>query len=230
MVEALTLRYISPAAGNLRPTTKGAPMTIILAPDGAIFALLAIAAGAPLAPNEEAETWLQEQTLIGYSIDGSVLEVTGRGRAFIGMINSTPLPVRVERWDDPRAVDAPPPPPAAPGFDLAGLATMFAALAKGAAPQAQAAAPAPRTPGAVSATVDLPHGWTPNNFTDLPPGQIPPTLQRDTEIYLMRRDGRKIILHAGAVIFKHTNSRDDVMGWTVNASDSMIVPATVASL
>lgn len=205
-------------------------MTIITAPQGAIFSLLAIAANAPLAPNEDAELWLHEQALLGHSVDGAVLQVTPRGYAFIAMLEATPLPVRVERWHDPRGNDAPPPP--APATDaLATLVSLLtAAVRPGAMPAVTLPSPPPRAP-ALTASAELPAGWTANTFTDLPPGQIPVILQRDHEIMVLRRDGRRVINFAGTVIFKHNGKPEDVLGWirTGDPTDSMTMPVQVAS-
>lgn len=195
----------------------------ITAPDGAIFALLAIDAKAPIVPDDFAETWLQEHGLAAFSRDGSILEVTDKGRAFIRMIGATPLPVRVERWDDPRGAELAAPAPAAqPGADLlAGLAQLIAAA--GARP---AAAPVPR-PAQPAGPVVIPPGFTPvkDDWTRLPIGQWPAELPPDLDLMTMWRDGRMKKAAVQSVIWLHRDKFDDVIAIKSMGNDT-IIPVT----
>ena len=195
----------------------------ITAPDGAIFALLAIDAKAPIVPDDFAETWLQEHGLAAFSRDGSILEVTDKGRAFIRMIGATPLPVRVERWDDPRGAELAAPAPAAqPAADLlAGLAQLIAAA--GARP---AAAPVPR-PAQPAGPVVIPPGFTPvkDDWTRLPIGQWPAELPPDLDLMTMWRDGRMKKAAVQSVIWLHRDKFDDVIAIKSMGNDT-IIPVT----
>lgn len=195
----------------------------ITAPDGAIFALLAIDAKAPIVPDDFAETWLQEHGLAAFSRDGSILEVTDKGRAFIRMIGATPLPVRVERWDDPRGAELAAPAPAAqPGADLlAGLAQLIAAA--GARP---AAAPVPR-PAQPAGPVVIPPGFTlvKDDWTRLPIGQWPAELPPDLDLMTMWRDGRMKKAAVQSVIWLHRDKFDDVIAIKSMGNDT-IIPVT----
>ena len=203
----------------------------ITAPDGAIFALLAIDAKAPIVPDDFAETWLQEHGLAAFSRDGSILEVTDKGRAFIRMIGATPLPVRVERWDDPRGAELAAPAPAAqPGADLlAGLAQLIAAASK-VAPQSAADryVAAERPPAQPAGPVVIPPGFTPvkEEWTRLPFGQWPAELPPDLDVMTMWRDGRiKKGVAVQSVIWTHRDKFDDVIAIKSMGNDT-IIPVT----
>lgn len=205
-------------------------MTLITAPQPAIFALLAIAASAPIVPDEDAETWLKEQALLEYSPDGSTLELSGRGRAFVSMLASTPLPVRVERWDDPRGEVAMPA-PAPQQSEADKLITALTSLlttnrpmpASIAAPVARpAAAPAP----ASTVVTTIPPGYqaVPAEWTTTPIGQWPAGLPSDGEVVTIWRDGRVTKPKAvQAVIWLHRDKPDDVVAYRMLDTDTMRV-------
>lgn len=207
----------------------------------AIFALLAIDARAPIVPNEDAEQAVIAAALADYSRDGSVLELTDRGRAFLRMLEATPLPVRVERWDDPREqsnannanksanIDA--------NMMASTMASMFAMFAKaGAAPLPAAMTPLPGQPGHVSAArtpaptvvTSIPPGFTPvkPEWANMPDGQWPAELPHDAEITTLWRDGRvRKVSAVQAVRWRHIDNFDDVLAYrlTGDPTDSVVV-------
>jgi hypothetical protein len=197
-------------------------MSMILAPNGAIFALLAIAASAPIVPDDVAETWLREQFLIDDTPAG-VTELTSRGAAFLRMVNSTPLPVKVERWDDPRGADAPPPAPPKSDAEklIAGLAELLAAR-----PAPAAAAPASRlAPAQPLATVTIPPDFRPVDpfWADLPLGQWPSSLRPDSDVITLWRDGRVNKPKAvQSVIWSRRDKPDDVIAYKLLDNDTII--------
>jgi hypothetical protein len=203
-------------------------MSMINAPDGAIFALLAIVNAAPIVPDEDAELWLREQFLIEDS-PGGVTALTSRGAAFVRILYSTPLPVKVERWDDPREQPAPPPPAATP-FDAKAFADVIAAALAGAVrPASLAAAPVarPAPPGARDPEIvtSIPPGYilVPEHFKTIPPGQWPAELAPDADVKVIYRDGRVSVPRAAqSIIWLHKDHPDDVMAYMQMGNDTMI--------
>lgn len=208
-------------------------MTLIVAPDGAIFALLAIASAAPIVPDEAAELWLREQSLIEDTPHG-VTALTSRGAAFVRIINSTPLPVKVERWDDPReqAQPAPPAPPAV--FDplALGIAIATALRSTGAPTPAavlsQPATPRPAPQGARPVTVvtSIPPGYreVPEAWTRIPAGQWPGELRPDADVVVIYRDGRVSAPRAAqSIIWQHreAHANDDPIAFRETGNDTM---------
>lgn len=185
-----------------------------LAPAGAILALLALDLGVPVNADEFAETWLRDSDLV---VDDAAAmpQITGKGRAWIALLRATPLPVKIERWGDPRG-DAVIPAAPAPAFDAVALAAAVAqAVGAVIRPIATAAPSANRPASAPADGFEIPPGFNPNRYTDLPPGQLPNGLQRDWEIEVIWRDGHPRKMFAGSVIWKHTGKKDDVMAFRV---------------
>lgn len=199
-------------------------MTPITAPDGAIFALICLSISAPLVVGEDAELWLREQFLID-DTPGGVTELTPRGQAYLDMILATPLPVKIERWGDPRGIDAPP--PAAPALDPVTIATAVALALKGNAVQVAPQRPAPAHPAAKPVTVvtTIPPGYldVPDHWKALPAGQWPSELRNDADVRVIYRDGRVSAPRpAQAIIWLHTGGNDDVMAYSPTGNDTMI--------
>lgn len=187
--------------------------TNLIAPAGAILTLLAIAARVPYSTDADIDTWLTANELIGPN-DGGIIDLTERGRVWLGMIESTPLPVAVARWGDPRqfaAIDA-------ARFDIAAVAQRATVAAAPAAPPAG----------------EIPPGFIPNTFTALLPGQVPGGMQRDTELEVVLRNGRKdkkgqfLKLYAGQVMWggNPKNPIEDVIAYRIIPGDTLMVAAT----
>lgn len=200
-------------------------MAETLAP--AILALLALDMGVPIVPDEYAEQWLRDADLVADD-DAGIAAVTPKGRAWLNLLIATPLPVKIERWGDPRADGAPAAPPApAPALDAGVLA---AAIVKAAAlvgqPVGVVAPPArPQSTGPAPGDVfEVPTGYNPNRFTNVPPGQLPHGMQRDWELEVIWRDGHPRRMIAGTVIWRHTGKKDDVMAYRLVPSDSTTSP------
>lgn len=168
--------------------------------------LLAIAnrSAAPIDP--ESEDWLRGFELLDYD-DGGVLAPTERGKIYLSMIESTPLPVAVARWGDPRVFPAVAPLPIVQ-----------------AAPQSVVTASAPAAaPPAAGETFQLPTGFGPNRWTDLEPGRIPPGFARDAELETILRSKRHLKNFAGSVIWLHRGVPDDVMAYRIIPGDALTV-------
>jgi hypothetical protein len=174
----------------------------------AITALIGISDGTNSVPDQEAEDWLVTNGLIRSEDDG-VIVVTPRGNAWLGMLAATPLPVQVTQWSDPRGGDAP---------KQSGDSELVRML-RDVLVNAVQRAPAParpvsqadqyvrkQQPLATEGVVDRLPGFRDNEFTTLPPGQTPPTMQRDDRVVVQRRsgkvDGERAVLLAGSVIWK----------------------------
>lgn len=191
-------------------------------PISAIFALLAIQSRAPLAPDPDSETLLSDADLVAYNGDGSMLELTGKGTAFCRMLEATPLPVRVERWDDPRG-EAAPAAPQVPANGLADLAKLLLAAAGQTAIMAPAAAGRPAAP--VTTMPPIPPGYSavPEEWSALPVGQWPSVLRADHMVTVMWRDGRIKTQPVQSTIWTHRGKIDDVIAYRLgDASDTMI--------
>lgn len=120
-------------------------------------------------------------------------EATAKGQAWLAMILETPLPV--QQWIDPRAGS----------FTVVDLAP---------GQRLADVVPVPReTP--------LPDGFT--AFAGaLPAGTLPVGLQRDTEIEVVWRNGKRKFPVAGSVNWTSRNKPDDVIGYRVLPEDRKV--------
>lgn len=187
----------------------------LIAPTGAILTLLAIAERAAVPADEAVDAWLATNELVGPN-EGGIIDLTERGRVWLGMIMATPLPVPIARWGDPRAT-----------------VTINPALFP---PKPEVARPAGRVAGDDFTAIDysprpptIPPGFTANTFGDLEIGKLPPGLQRDTELEVVLanghkdRNGRYLKLFAGQVIFKRQGKVDDVIAYRVIPGETLLV-------
>lgn len=179
-------------------------MTILL---GALE-LLAIHTRAPMLPSPEGADWLREQGMVDTDAVGMTV-LTDKGRVWLDMLASTPLPVPTSAWADPRQPAKFPGAPYPPAPSIT-----------------QVTVPAPILRGNAGSAATLPPqppGFVPNEHTALKPGEVPANLPRDTEVECIWRNGKRVKNFAGAVIWGHRNSPSDVIYIRVIQPEPLLV-------
>lgn len=152
--------------------------TITAMPLSAPLIALAISQRVAFLPDPDADAWFTANELVGPDA-GGVLALTERGQVWVNMLVETPLPVAVARWGDPRK---------APGESAAALQIVDTFRRN--MPSIGDMETIGERRANKSFSDIVPPGFTPNSHTDTLPGQVPPGMQRDTELEVVFRNGR----------------------------------------